>query len=895
MEKIDNAYLKSVRETFQELFSSEKGLDEEEAQQRLKTFGLNQIGRERKLTPVSIFLKQFRSPLVYILVIAGVLSSILGERLDSLVIWIAITIDVLVGFFQEYKASNTLGKLLGKTVYSTIVLRSGKQRLLDSTSLVPGDVILLKSGDKIPADSRIIKQKNLEVDESLLTGESFPRKKISSVLGKERVLAERDNMLYMGTSILSGYCQAIVTSTGDTTELGQISETIREQKEEKTLIQKELENLARFIGVALITILSIIFFVGVIRTHEWAKMFSESVALAVSALPEGLPVAVTIIFAIGMQKVLKKKGLIRNLLATETLGRTEVLCIDKTGTLTEGKMNVTQISFLDKKRLSINDLDVYSSPTTIEILKSATLCNQAFTEKGKKKIYRGNATDVALLKFGHKFNLSKKSIDKKNSILDDFPFDPRAKLSAALVKNGKKNRMYICGSPEKIIDNSSFVSTYKTVNTRRMAKRERTTLFAENDYLSTKGFRIIAVAYKDVSEKQRSIKNEFLELTFLGLVVIDDPLRESSKEAVQETEEAGLRLVIVTGDQVKTALNIAKQVGMPCERCNILKGEKLNKLSDKQLDEVISDISLFVRVAPNDKVRIIKSLQRKGKVVAMTGDGINDAPALHLADIGIALGSGTDVAKESADLVLMDDNLRTILDTIREGRGILDNIKKVAIYLLSDSLAEVIIVAFAIFLGWPLPIIASQILWINLVEDGLPDIALSVEPIERNILKLPPKIFQKPILDLELKLFTLIIGWIDDIALIGLFVYYYVNGFDIEFIRTMIFAALTIDSLFFVYACKSLREPLWKIRILNNKLLNISFIIGAILLVSAIYLPPLQTLLQTVPLSFNYWIVLIGVGLLDLLALEITKEILILRRARKKHKEMKNKELKVKD
>lgn len=873
---MSNSYLVKTEELLQIHASSQNGISMEESTLRRKKFGDNRIKTKNKENPFIIFLRQFKSPLVYILVIAGVLSILLGEEVDALVIFISIMLNVLVGFVQEYRASSALAALFEHTVLETTVIRSGHKHLIDAAHIVPGDVIELKSGDKVPADARLLESRNLESDESLLTGESFPRKKKSIEIQEERPLAERDNMVYMGTNIVSGNCRALVVATGENTELGEISRSIHETKEHKTRIQQELESLARFLGIAFLVIIMIVFAIGMLRGNDFIDMFTESIALAVSALPEGLPVSVTVIFAIGMQKILKKNGLIRKLLATETLGRTEVLCVDKTGTLTKGKMEVVEIGFLDTRQ-SLKNVQIQND-TAKEAVTASALCNTAFLEKtseGKK--FRGKPTDVALLKLGDRFGIEKESFEDSGKILDVYPFNQNLKLSAALLKESKNNKLYVCGAPEVLIKRSKSVMTTTASNPSHFSKAEKKKLLTLNEKLGRKGYRILSVGFKYESGEQREIKPNFSELTFLGLIVISDPLRKTAKETVDQAQKAGLQLALVTGDHITTARTVAQKIGLPCKEENIINGTELEKLTDPELYEKIEDICVYARVSPSDKVRIVQAWQKKGKIVAMTGDGINDAPALHLANIGIALGSGTDVAKESADIVLLNDNLKTILDAIAEGRRILDNIKKVVLYLLSDGLAEVTLVGFAVVLGWPLPILAAQILWVNLVEDGLPAIALANEPGEKDALTVPPRVYKMKIMDKELRVFTLIFGWIDDIALISLFAILYLTGQDIDFIRTMLFAALTIDSLFFAYACKSLRKPLWKIPVLSNKLLNISFIIGIVLLIAAVYFPVLQRLLRTVPLDFPHWMILFVIGILDLLTLELVKTIFIKR------------------
>jgi Ca2+-transporting ATPase len=611
--------------------------------------------------------------------------------------------------------------------------------------------------------------------------------------------------------------------------------------------------------------------------------------------------------AVGMHRILKKKGLVKKLMATETLGRTDVLCVDKTGTLTEGKMDITDI-FTLKQKFEISNLknreenhsQSYNLPK--EISAASTICNEAFLED---KNYKGSPTDIALLKLGKIFGFTKKALKKKHDIAF-IPFSKQTNTSSAIFRNlesdifsasliaededinkqslGAESVQYFCGSPEQIIENSEFQIDPKEGTTKLNAK-QRQKLLEKETSLAQKGYRLLGVGKRKLSQKAKKkifskdvntvyeavAQVDLDELTFLGLIAISDPLRKSAPATVLRVKKSGLRLAIITGDHAQTASNIAQKIGLPNQDKNIMTGQELSEIPDSELESVLEDIYIFARISPEDKVRIIKAWQKKDKIVAMTGDGVNDAPALNLADIGIALGSGTDVAKDSADIVLLDNNLETIVETIKEGRGILDNIKKVVTYLLSDTFSEMAIVTTAIVFGLPLPIIPAQILWINLVEDGLPDAALALEPTEKNIMNIKPKFFQKKILDKEVKTISFFIGWIHNFALIGLFIYYYLNGYDVAFARTMVFATLAMDSLIFAFSCKSLRKPLWKIDILSNHLLNISFVLGIVLLIASIYVPFLQNILQTVPLNGKYWILITIVSFIDIVCLEMVK------------------------
>lgn len=864
---------KTVKEVLKLLNSQSNGISPEDAKKRLLKYGPNTLEKQKQVSPFFMLFSQFKSPFVLILIFAGFVSIYLREFIDAAVIIFTISLNILVGFVQEFKASNAFNLLAKNISEKTVVLRDGIKHEIEAMELVPGDIIILKYGDKIPADARIISQTNLQVDQSALTGESIPQVKHSRKIDAEVSLIDKANMVYMGTTVVLGGCQAIVVSTAAKTEFGQIAKYVQEHKTTKSFVQKEINKLIQTLFPILGIMIFSLFLLGLFRGMEFHEILLGSVALAVAAIPESLPVAITIIFAIGMQRILKKKGLIKKLIATETLGRAEILCIDKTGTLTQGKMDVTQIITLDEE-ISLDQLNPESaSKLSKQIAGVASITNEAFLEEN---IFRGSPTDVALLKLGHRFGYSKDLLLEKTPIREYYPFDSKSKFSRYIVEDGKHLIGYITGAPETLLDSSIKISS--GIKDKKLEESTKTEMLSRVSDLAGQGYRVIAIATGSDESVARKESSELKNLTFLGLLVISDPLRESAKETVSKALQAGLHLVIVTGDHPEIARTIASKVGLLERDSQVLTDEQLNELSDDELDETIENIAVFARLSPTDKVRIINSWQRKDKIVTMTGDGVNDAPALNLADIGVALGSGTGVAKEAADIVLLDDDLKTILAAIEEGRGILDNIKKVVAYLLSDSFAEIILVGFTIIFGYPLAILPLQILWINFIEDGLPAVALASENTEKDVMKLKPKHYKRPILDKEVKIIAFLISWIDDIVLIGLFLYLYHNGFSIEYTRTMIFAALAIDSLFFAYACKNLKRPLWEINVFSNKLLNISFVVGLVSLLAAIYLPFFQTILDTVALGAAAWGILLVIGLLELLLLEIVKAILARRK-----------------
>jgi len=723
------------------------GLSKEEIEKRKSKFGPNKLPGEKPLSRFKIFLAQFRSPLIYILVIAGIITIFFKEWTDSVVIFAAVFLNTVVGYIQEKKASSTLRELKKVLKLHAVCFREGEEKEILAEDLVPGDVIVLKPGDKVPADGRIIESLNLKINEAALTGEWLAAEKHSDVLEADTPMADRDNMVYMGTIIEDGEGKAVVTETGISTEIGKVASMVRETKEEKTPYQRKLSHFSKIVGILIVIICLLIFIEGILTGGEFIEMFTTAVAVAVAAIPEGLPVAMTVILALGMERILKKKGLVRKLASAETLGSTSVICTDKTLTLTEGKMTVSEIKSEDK---------LFS-------LKIAALCNEAFVENPAQfpslwKL-RGRPTDRALILAAAEQGLKKPELEKELPIIDKIPFNTKNKFIATLHQRKKSNILFVSGAPEKILERSSKI---KTENGKKIIiKRNLLKLKQELEDLTKNGLRVIAVAYKET--KAEKIKEEDVTcLTFTGLIGLKDPLRKEAKEAISTCKKAGMRPIIVTGDHLLTAKAVAKELDMEVKRENIMEGKELDNLTDKELQKILKKINLFARVEPRHKLRIIQAWQEKNEVVAMTGDGINDAPALKKADIGVALGSGTSVAKEVSDLVLLNDNFSIIVAAVEEGRAILDNIRKVITYLLSDSFTEVILVSVSIIGGFPLPITAVQILWVNLIEDGLPGVALAFEPKEKDLMKQKPKNHDIPLLTREMKVIIFIIGLILD-------------------------------------------------------------------------------------------------------------------------------------
>lgn len=845
-----------------------RGLSEKAATRRAELFGPNKLPEEKPPSKLVIFAKQFKNPLIFILVAAGFVTLVFREYTDSIVIFGTVLINTIIGYAQENRATNALAKLKQILHPKATVLRGGQEREISLGELVPGDVIVLNPGDKVPADARLFDCWNLHVNEAILTGEWLAASKRNMVLGQPTPLADRDNMVYMGSVVEGGNGKAIVCATGIQTELGKISELVRGVKEEHSPYQKKLARFSWIVGLVISALALLIFAEGVLTGARVFEMFELGVAIAVSAIPESLPVAMTIVLAIGMQRVLKEKGLVRSLSAAETLGSTTVIATDKTLTLTEGNMDIDEIAPL---RMDNRD----------QLLEAMALANEAFVENPheafEKQIVRGRPTDRALLRSCIEAGFSKEKLEQALPLISRIPFDSSTKYVASFHKTTEGANLYVSGAPEVILD-LSLLSPDE--------RREAESKLAE---LAGQGLRVVCGAFKEIPEEYLAGKNSqdpasFLKkqitgLRFLGFISLKDPIRKGVKEAIEAAKEAGIKTVIVTGDHALTARAVAREVGLPAGPDNVLEGRHLDALEDKELSQLLSQTSVFARVEPSHKLRIIEAWQSRGAIIAMTGDGVNDAPALKKANIGLALGSGTDVAKETADLVLLEDNFAIIPAAIKEGRVVLDNIRKIITYMLSGSFTETILIGSALLFGAPfLPVTALQILWINLVEDALPSIALTAEKAEKDVMRRRPPKPNAALLTGEMKAIIFVIGIITDFFLLALF--YWLLGaanFTPTHIQTIIFVGLGMNSLLYVFSCKSLRKNIWQYNPFSNLMLVASVLVSFMLLLAVLYIPLLQKLFGTEALGVFDWILLGILGIINVLFIELGKWIFIRR------------------
>lgn len=872
-----------LKEILSELKTSISGLSQQEVDFRLAKFGKNILPQEKPYSRIRIFLSQFNNSLIYIMFSTVVISALLKRYSDAAFIFIVLLINIAVGFFQENKANQSLLALSKMVRIRVKVLRDGYEKEIDSEDLAVGDIMFLKAGDRVPADGRLIETKELKVNEASITGESQGVKKVSEEsLPDSAPISERKNIVFMGTIVESGRGKAIVVATAIDTELGEIVSLLKKTKESKTPFQKKIASLSKLIAIFVLSVVSIIVIAGYFSGKSFIDIFISSLALMVSAIPEGLLPAITVILALGMRRILKQQGLVRKLAATETLGGVTVICTDKTGTLTEGEMKVSHILTTTKELLSedIQGLAKGENANGVEshisALKIATLANDAFVENPDAELQewtvRGRPTERALLLAGMQSGLSKRELEKTCPLLDRISFESEYKFAATYHrKNEEQNVLFVVGAPEEII--ARCVSLDVDGRKEKIGLAEENKLIAKMEALTQKGLRVLACAHReyDLGTRYQNLMELVSGLSLVGFIAIKDPLRQDARESIFITKKAGIRTIIVTGDHKLTAKAIAEEIGLAVGEENIIEGKELENISDAELNERIKHATIFARVLPQHKLRIVKSLQTNGEVVAMFGDGVNDAPALKAADIGVVVGSGTDVAKEVADLVLLDNNFKTVVKAIEQGRVALGNIRKVFVYLVADDFSELFVFLACIIMGLPVPLLAAQILWINLVEDGLPDIALTTEQETAGVMDEKPQNPKEPILNKPLKLWMIAIFFITGLAAFFVFFSFLKLTGDLEKTRTIVFAIMCVDSLLFALSVRSFKRTIFRRDIFSNRYLAGAIIFSFILLLGAIYSPFLQKVLSTQALSLAEWAFIFGVSLIEIVMIELFK------------------------
>lgn len=830
--------------TLEMLDTSLRGLSGQEASKRLEKHGRNALEEKGGVSKLSLFISQFKDFLIFILIFAAIVSFAVGDVSDSVLIFVIILGNALLGFVQEYKAERSIESLKDFLSPRTIVLREGEKREINAEELVPGDIIVLEAGDSVPADARIVSCEDLLADESMLTGESMPVEKTIGALPEDSLLADRTNMVFMGTNVVRGWVTAVVVGTGMSTQIGSIAKLI--DKREETYFQKKLDNLAKSLGKSVILIAAIVFALGIIDNEPIVDMVLISLSLAVAAIPEGLPAVVTITLSLGVRKMAQLNAIVKRLPAAETLGSCDVICSDKTGTITMNRMTVRDIYYLGHP-MSLADAD--DKDTNVRaILEIGTQCNTASLEKSI-----GDPTEIALLE-----SAIKKGISERCMHLKVLPFDSERKRMSVFCTNGDGFRMFTKGATEETLSVCDSILDEGIV--RPISEADKKKILKMNDEYSSKALRVLSFAYRDVDDTNTPEEG----LVFVGLQAMIDPPKQGVKESIEECRSAGIRVVMITGDHALTAKAIATEVGIYREGDMVLTGRELEPMSLDELESIVENVSVYARVNPEHKLKIVQALRSRGHVISMTGDGVNDAPALKTADIGVAMNSGTDVSKESSDMILLDDNFTTIVSAVGEGRHIFDNISKFVRYLLATNFGEVFTIFLASIVGFPLPLVAVQILWINLLTDGLPALSLAFEPRERNIMKVPPHKRKANIVDRPMAVNILYIGTI--MALGTLYLY---SIAEADKAMTYAFTTLVMFQLFNVFNCRSFKGSIFAGSL--NKLLLGAVSLSFALQLCVIYIEPLSKVFYTVPLAIGDWAVITSMALSVVVVEEIRK------------------------
>lgn len=857
-------YTKELNQVFNELNTRQGGLTEDEANKRLEKYGANNLKEKKKESLFIKFIKQFNDFMIIVLIIAAIISAIVaktngsGDYIDSIIIIAIVIFNAIMGLIQEEKAEKSLEALKKMSAPNAKVRRNGKIREIEASKVVPGDIVMLEAGNYVPADCRLIDSYNLQIEESSLTGETLPTSKQADIiLNANTAMGDLKNMAFATTIVVNGHAEAVVVETGMNTKVGQIAGMIIENESPETPLQKKLGEVGKTLAITCMIICGLIFLIGIWKQIPITEMFMTSVGLAVAAIPEGLPAIVTIMLSIGVTKMAKKNSIIRKLPAVETLGCSSVICSDKTGTLTQNKMTVTQIR---------NAVGLVKNNDRRFILELGTMC----TDTIESQEVIGEATEVAITNAAVEINLRKRDLYYQMQRINEISFDSKRKMMTTIHKIGSKYRIITKGAPDVLIKRCSKYyqsGRIEPIFSKRDALQEQNQMMAED------ALRVIAIAYKDVEKLPREINSETIEneLTFVGLIGMIDPPREGVKEAVKTCRKAGIKTVMITGDHLQTAKAIAKELGILRKGDLAINGETLEKMSQQELERDIMRYSVFARVSPEHKVRIVKAFQSTGAVVAMTGDGVNDAPALKNADIGIAMGKGgTDVAKNASDMVLTDDNFVTIVEAVKQGRNIYDNIKKAVHFLLATNIGEIVAIFVGLLLGIKSPLLAIQLLWVNLVTDSLPAIALGLEKAENNIMNRLPRNPRKSLFADGLwgKITTegVMIGMLTLVAFsIGN------NLYSIEVGRTMAFLSLGILELVHSFNIKG-EESILKTGLFENRYLVGAFVLGTLLQVVVVVISPLAQIFDVVPLNSVQWLMTVIISILPVVIVELQKK-----------------------
>ncbi|MDO5850908.1 MAG: calcium-translocating P-type ATPase, PMCA-type [Methanobacteriaceae archaeon] len=837
-------YNESTKNILKKLDSNEKGISTKEATKRIEKYGQNVLKEEKKESNIKKFLTQFTEPLMILLIIAGVIAIIINDIIDGSVILFVVLLNAIIGYNQENKAENAMEQLKSMTTKKAIVLRDNKKQEINAENLVVGDILILEEGDQISADIRIIENLNLKVNESSLTGESLPVSKTDTIINNEdETNTTYDNLGYMNTEITMGRGKGVVIATGMNTKIGKIAEMIQ-NKESETPLQIKISKLGQTLGLLGILICAVIFVIQFLNGIPLVETFMTAVSLAVAAIPEGLPTILTLTLAFGMQRMAKSNAIVRKLLAVETLGSCTVICTDKTGTLTLNQLTVTD-SYLTNEELSY---------------KVAGFCNNGKIDNDKEI---GDPTDISLLKYAKKNKYDLKENQKvKYERLYEIPLDSSRKRMTTITSIDNQEYVLVKGAPEILIDKCTQIN--KDGKITQLNNIEKNQIKDKLNQFTNNALRVLLLAYKTTSDYTKLSDEEIEDnLIFVGLVGMMDPPRDAAKKAIKTCSDAKINVKMITGDHPETASAIAKKVNIKNSELT-LTGYEIDQLSDEELSEKIKEVNVYARVFPEQKVRIVNALKENDEIVSMTGDGVNDAPALKNANIGVAMGSGTDVAKQSSDMILQDDNFATIVTAVKEGRTIFENIKRFIRFQLSTNIAAILTILTTTIISAPIPFNPVQLLWINIIMDGPPAQSLGVEPSPQNIMKKSPQ--KEDILSKPTIIHIVLISLVMAVGTLGLYLYELSVGTPIKLASTIAFTLFIMFQLFNVFNCKATHG-------FENKTLIISVIASFILQLCAIYIPVLQTIFGTVSIPLNYWVIMICIAATIIIAEEIIKVI----------------------
>ncbi|WP_143317233.1 calcium-translocating P-type ATPase, PMCA-type [Clostridium sp. HBUAS56017] len=845
-----------------------EGLSSAEARRRLDRDGENKLAGKKKKTLFALFLAQINDAMIYILIAAAIISGFMGEISDSIIILIVILINAIIGVVQESKAEKALEALKQLSTPKALVKRDGILTEIPSEEVVVGDIVIIDAGRYIPADLRLIESANLKIEESAFTGESLPSDKDANILivSEKPQIGDMKNMAFMSTLATYGRGSGIVTATGMNTEIGKIAKMLDEEEDDTTPLQKKLAGLGKTLGFAAVGICILIFAISMFQGRDWFEMLLTALSLAVAAIPEGLPAIVAIVLALGVQRMIKENAIVKKLPAVETLGSVSIICSDKTGTLTINRMTVKKTFFNDTLDI-LDNLDITNNEGKL-LVEGMVLCNDATSTEESKT---GDPTEIALLDVGIKFNIFKDPLNEEHKRINEIPFDSDRKLMTTLNSYANKYKVFTKGAIDSLFKICTNISINGTISPLTEELKEK--LLSKSNEMSDEALRVLGLAYKDIDTPNIPLDNFETNLTFVGLMGMIDPPREEVKSSIELCKGAGITPIMITGDHKNTAFAIANELNMAEDISECMSGSEIDKYEQNEFNKIVNNYKVFARVSPEHKVKIVKAFKSHGNIVSMTGDGVNDAPSLKAADIGVAMGiTGTDVAKGAADIILTDDNFSTIVNAVEEGRNIYNNIKKAIIFLLSCNLGEIVALFIAILVNWNSPLLPIHILWVNLITDSFPALSLGVDPMDESVMEDPPRNPKETLFSGHMGLYLAVNGvLIGALTLIAFKFGENIYPGSLRHAQTLAFVVLSASQLFFSLNMRSTKKSVFKLGIFGNKYLIGSFILGLGIQFIIITIPFFADIFKVYPLTITDWIIAILISTVPLIVNELLK------------------------